>query len=237
MDALISLVYTIIDSVCVCLFLDAFASHRWRDHRFLVGVIVQTILMYASIEFSVIALNRNQIVKIFLILLSCFIVARTLYENISGRFLLFLIVVEYLLTYSLSFAVGMLATSVCGMDAQTFQADKALSLIYGISYYSAELFIIALFRKMMLQRMGNRPRSDAQHSQLILYFLFPCICHFYIVKDTFNAVYSVKFVCNVDCVYLRSYKVSLWVENNDVDCCWLFDNGNRIRFSPFQSSK
>lgn len=27
---------------------------------------------------------------------------------------------------------------------------------------------------MMLQRMGNRPRSDAQHSQLILYFLFPC---------------------------------------------------------------
>ena len=191
MDALISLVYTIIDSVCVCLFLDAFASHRWRDHRFLVGVIVQTILMYASIEFSVIALNRNQIVKIFLILLSCFIVARTLYENISGRFLLFLIVVEYLLTYSLSFAVGMLATSVCGMDAQTFQADKALSLIcgmdaqtfqadkalsliYGISYYSAELFIIALFRKMMLQRMGNRPRSDAQHSQLILYFLFPC---------------------------------------------------------------
>ena len=46
MDALISLVYTIIDSVCVCLFLDAFASHRWRNHRFLVGVIVQTILMY-----------------------------------------------------------------------------------------------------------------------------------------------------------------------------------------------
>lgn len=159
MDALISLVYTIIDSVCVCLFLDAFASHRWRDHRFLVGVIVQTILMYASIEFSVIVLNRNQIVKIFLILLSCFIVARTLYGNISERFLLFLIVVEYLLTYSLSFAVGMLATSVCGMDAQTFQANKTLSLIYGISYYSAELFIIALFRKIMLQRTANRPRK------------------------------------------------------------------------------
>lgn len=68
----------------------------------------------------------------------------------------------------------MLATSVCGMDAQTFQANKTLSLIYGISYYSAELFIIALFRKIMLQRIGNRPRSDAQHSQLILYFLFPC---------------------------------------------------------------
>ena len=60
MDALISLVYTIVDSVCVCLFLDAFASRRWKDHRFLIGVIVQTILTYASIEFSVIALNRNK---------------------------------------------------------------------------------------------------------------------------------------------------------------------------------
>ena len=30
MDALISLVYTIVDSVCVCLFLDAFASRRWK---------------------------------------------------------------------------------------------------------------------------------------------------------------------------------------------------------------
>lgn len=82
MDALISLVYTIIDSVCVCLFLDAFASHRWRNHRFLVGVIVQTILMYASIEFSVIALNRNQIVKILLILLPALLLPE-LYMRIS----------------------------------------------------------------------------------------------------------------------------------------------------------
>lgn len=94
MDALISLVYTIIDSVCVCLFLDAFASHRWRDHRFLVGVIVQTILMYASIEFNAAFLNRNQIIKILLILLSCFIAARALYKNITGKFLLFLIIIE-----------------------------------------------------------------------------------------------------------------------------------------------
>ena len=162
MDALISLVYTIIDSVCVCLFLDAFALHRWKNHRFLVGVIVQTILMYASIEFNAAFLNRNQIIKILLILLSCFIAARALYKNITGKFLLFLIIIEYLLTYSLSFAAGMLATAVCGMDAQTFQADKTLSLIYGISYYSAELFIIALFRKIMLQRMTSRPRSHAE---------------------------------------------------------------------------
>lgn len=59
MDALISLVYTIIDSVCVCLFLDAFASHRWRNHRFLVGVIVQTILMYKSSRIIVCFLKKG----------------------------------------------------------------------------------------------------------------------------------------------------------------------------------
>lgn len=144
--------------------------------------------MYASIEFSVIALNRNQIVKILLILLSCFMVARTLYENISGKFLLFLIVIEYLLTYSLSFAVGMLATTVCGMDAQTFQADKTLSLIYGISYYSAELFIIALFRKMMLQRMdalylkGDRRVGHYQWAEMLQTRCHDCVPEWYRIR-------------------------------------------------------
>ena len=71
MDALISLVYTIVDSVCVCLFLDAFASRRWKDHRFLIGVIVQTILTYASIEFSVIALNRQNSFDSTILLYGC----------------------------------------------------------------------------------------------------------------------------------------------------------------------
>lgn len=101
MDALISLVYTIIDSVCVCLFLDAFASHRWRDHRFLVGVIVQTILMYASIEFNAAFLNRNQIIKILLILLSCFIAARALYKNITGKF--FAVSYHYRISFNIQF--------------------------------------------------------------------------------------------------------------------------------------
>ena len=181
MDALISLVYTIIDSVCVCLFLDAFASHRWRDHRFLVGVIVQTILMYASIEFNAAFLNRNQIIKILLILLSCFIAARALYKNITGKFLLFLIIIEYLLTYSLSFAAGMLATAVCGMDAQTFQADKTLSLIYGISYYSAELFIIALFRKIMLQRICRINRGHTRVKSASKNSCKPCLLKFLLI--------------------------------------------------------
>ena len=43
MDTLVSLAYTIIDSICICLFLDAFASHRWKGYRFFIGVILQTI--------------------------------------------------------------------------------------------------------------------------------------------------------------------------------------------------
>lgn len=73
MDTLVSLAYTIIDSICICLFLDAFASHRWKGYRFFIGVILQTILMFSFVEFSVIILNRNQIAKVLLIILSCFI--------------------------------------------------------------------------------------------------------------------------------------------------------------------
>lgn len=174
MDTLVSLAYTIIDSICICLFLDAFASHRWKDYKFFIGVIIQTIIMFASIEFNSIILNRNPITKVFLILLSCFITTRILYRSISSILLFLLVIVEYLLTYSLSFAVGLLSTSICGMDVQAFQADRVLSLIYGISYYSAELFMIVLFRKIMIQRMTNTPRRHIQLSQLTLYFLFPC---------------------------------------------------------------
>ena len=84
MDALISLVYTIIDSVCVCLFLDAFASHRWRNHRFLVGVIVQTILMYASIEFSVIALRECVSMKKLKLILFAIVILILLLFIIGG---------------------------------------------------------------------------------------------------------------------------------------------------------
>lgn len=68
MDTLVSLAYTIIDSICICLFLDAFASHRWKGYRFFIGVILQTILMFSFVEFSVIILNRNQIAKVLLII-------------------------------------------------------------------------------------------------------------------------------------------------------------------------
>ena len=134
MDTLVSLAYTIIDSICICLFLDAFASHRWKGYRFFIGVILQTILMFSFVESSVIILNRNQIAKVLLIILSCFITTRILYKNISNILLCFLVIAEYLLTYSLSFAIGLLATFICGVDVQVFQSDRILVLIYSIIY-------------------------------------------------------------------------------------------------------
>ena len=174
MDTLVSLAYTIIDSICICLFLDAFASHRWKGYRFFIGVILQTILMFSFVEFSVIILNRNQIAKVLLIILSCFITTRILYKNISNILLCFLVIAEYLLTYSLSFAIGLLATFICGVDVQVFQSDRILVLIYSIIYYSSEFFLFVLFRKVMIQHMSNKSTDHVHNSQLILYFLFPC---------------------------------------------------------------
>lgn len=123
----------------------------------------------------------------------------------------------------------MLATSVCGMDAQTFQANKTLSLIYGISYYSAELFIIALFRKIMLQRTANRPRSHAQHSQLILYFLFPCASFVMLVillyvTSGHNIEEFVSAGCCILILFQTSQSSSYWSEWNmphrKENSCW-----------------
>ena len=199
MDALISLVYTIIDSVCVCLFLDAFASHRWKNHRFLVGVIVQTILMYASIEFNAAFLNRNQIIKILLILLSCFIAARALYKNITGKFLLFLIIIEYLLTYSLSFAAGMLATAVCGMDAQTFQADKTLSNLWNLLLFCRIIYYCTVSQ-------NNASAHDKQTKK-------PCSTF---AADSLLSI-SMRIVCNAWDSTLR-YKRTQY---RRICFCWL----------------
>ena len=181
MDTLVSLAYTIIDSICICLFLDAFASHRWKGYRFFIGVILQTILMFSFVEFSVIILNRNQIAKVLLIILSCFITTRILYKNISNILLCFLVIAEYLLTYSLSFAIGLLATFICGVDVQVFQSDRILVLIYSIIYYSSEFFLFVLFRKVndpaYVQQING---SCTQLTANPIFFISMCvICHAY----------------------------------------------------------
>ena len=174
----LSFLYTVVDSLSLILFLDAFAERRWSDRKFTIGVGCFVALNFWILKVPLIFFHRNQAIKIGMILLSYTFSARVLYTKISSKLLLLLVGVEYLITYSLSFGLGMLGAFVCGMDGESFRSSFPLMIVYGIINYSTELFLAYLFRKLMKQKNLPRARNRLNESQLGFYFLFPCTSFF-----------------------------------------------------------
>ena len=98
--------------------------------------------------------------------------------KISSKLLLLLVGVEYLITYSLSFGLGMLGAFICGMNSESFRSSFPLMIVYGVINYSTELFLAYLFRKIMKQKAFPEARNRLNESQLGFYFLFPCTSFF-----------------------------------------------------------
>lgn len=181
MGDLLSFLYTVVDSLSLILFLDVFAERRWSDRKFTIGVGCFVALNFWILKVPLIFFHRNQAIKIGMILLSYTFSARVLYTKISGKLLLLLVGVEYLITYSLSFGLGMLGAFVCGMDGESFRSSFPLMIVYGVINYSTELFLAYLFRKLMKQKNLPRARNRLKEPQLSLYFLFPCTSFFMLV--------------------------------------------------------
>ena len=178
MGDFLSFLYTVVDSLSLILFLDAFAERRWSDRKFVIGVVGFIMLNFWILKVPLIFFHRNQAIKIGMILLSYTFSARVLYAKISSKLLLLLVGVEYLITYSLSFGLGMLWAFICGMDGESFRSSFPLMIVYGIINYSTELFLAYLFRKIMKQKAFPGARNRLNESQLGFYFLFPCTSFF-----------------------------------------------------------
>ena len=178
MGDFLSFLYTVVDSLSLILFLDAFAERRWSDRKFTIGVGCFVALNFWILKVPLIFFHRNQAIKIGMILLSYTFSTRVLYAKISSKLLLLLVCVEYLITYSLSFGLGMLGAFVCGMDGESFRSSFPLMIVYGIINYSTELFLAYLFRKIMKQKAFPGARNRLNESQLGFYFLFPCTSFF-----------------------------------------------------------
>lgn len=147
MGDFLSFLYTVADSLSLILFLDAFAERRWSDRKFTIGVGCFVALNFWILKVPLIFFHRNQAIKIGMILLSYTFSARVLYAKISGKLLLLLVGVEYLITYSLSFGLGMLWAFICGMDGESFRSSFPLMIVYGIINYSTELFLAYLLQR------------------------------------------------------------------------------------------
>lgn len=117
--------------------------------------------------------GRDQAMKIGMILLSYTISARVLYKEISDKMLLLLVCIEYLVTYYLSFGLGMMGAFICGVDGESFQTSFPRAMVYGGINYSTELFLAYTFRRVMRKRSFSGRPNRLTGVRSWLYFLFP----------------------------------------------------------------
>ena len=173
MGTFLSLCYTAVDTICLILFLDVFEQRRFDGLKFHLHVLEYVLLScWIPLILSIIV-GHNQALKILIILLIDFIIAKRLYTEISTAILCFFVSLEYLLSYCLSFTVGMTCSVIFGMDSNTFQASPICVIIYGIIAYSLQLFLALMFRKIMRPRRFGKNRHSLRISQIIKYGLFP----------------------------------------------------------------
>lgn len=120
MDDLLSFLYTVIDTLSLVFFLDAFATRRWDNWKFKLGVGCFVALLFWVLQVPFVFFGRDQAMKIGMILLSYTISARVLYKEISDKMLLLLVCIEYLVTYYLSFGLGMMGLLSAGWMENLF---------------------------------------------------------------------------------------------------------------------
>ncbi len=173
MGDLLSCVYTVVDTLSLIFFLDAFAQRRWDNWKFTLGIGCLVALNFWILQVPLVFFGRDQAVKIGMILLSYTLSARVLYREISSGMLMLLVCIEYLITYYLSFGLGMAGAFICGMDGAAFQASFPLMISYGVINYSTELFLAYTFRKIMRRKRRLRKPNKLTGVRSGLYFLFP----------------------------------------------------------------
>ena len=174
METFLSLCYTSVDTICLILFLDVFARRRLDNLKFQFNAFCCVLFeCWIPLALSTI-IGRNQIFKIFIVLLVDFIIAEKLYTGISTIALGFFVSLEYLLSYCLSFTIGMICSTICGMDSDTFKASEFRVIVYGVIAYSLQLFLVLIFRKIMRQSKFKQSQHSLRTPQITLYWLFPC---------------------------------------------------------------
>lgn len=228
MDDLLSFLYTVIDTLSLVFFLDAFATRRWDNWKFKLGVGCFVALLFWVLQVPFVFFGRDQAMKIGMILLSYTISARVLYKEISDKMLLLLVCIEYLVTYYLSFGLGMMGAFICGMDGESFRTSFPCAMVYGGINYSTELFLAYTFRRVMRKRSFSGRPNRLTGVRSWLYFLFPSTSFVMLVlllymttgknasEMVIAAACGLIFAANVAVLYLLE-RMEKTVENQEYD--------------------
>lgn len=175
MEYFLSLIYTIIDVGCILIFLDAFSDRRFGGTKYWTLACLYTVSVYLIIYIYMSFSEYNIFLKTTLALLCGLVFGEFLYKSISCFFLLFLLVLEYTLTYTLSFFNLYVSALVCGMSVQAFQQQENMTpfVISSAIYYFLEVAVILTISKIVKIRRCTSVSFKQNSAQVILYLSFP----------------------------------------------------------------
>lgn len=174
MEYLLSIIYSITDAICVLIFLSTFASLRFDKTK---QCLISSFYIFSVciiIVLNTVIFDYNNSIKILFVLICNILYGRVLYVNISTLFLTFLVILEYLLTYLLSFINLYISSIVCGVSIQTFcQEEMTAYVISSVICYFLQVVFILLIRKFVKEKNKLKNNLKCNSILIMLYSMFP----------------------------------------------------------------
>ena len=174
MEYLLSIIYSITDAICVLIFLSAFASFRFDDIKQHLISSLYMLSICIIILSNTVLFNYNNAIKILSILMCNILYGRALYVNISTLSLIFLAILEYLLTYLLSFTNLYISSIICKVSIQEFcQEEITAYIISSVICYFLQVVFILLIRKFVREKNKLKNSLKCNSKLIMLYLIFP----------------------------------------------------------------
>lgn len=175
MEYFMSVIYTIIDVGCILIFFDAFSDRRFSGLKYWGLACLYTVSAYLVIYTCTYFFEHDVFLKIVLVLLCGLVFGRVLYKSISTIYLLLLLMLEYLLTYTISFVNLYISSLVCGVSVQVFQQQEKMTpfIISSAIYYFLEVALIVTICKVIKSKWNPKDGFKQNSAQALLYLSFP----------------------------------------------------------------
>lgn len=175
MEYFLSVIYTIIDVGCILIFFDAFSDRRFAGLKYWGLACLYTVSAYLVIYTCTYFFEHDVFLKIVLVLLCGLVFGRVLYKSISTIYLLLLLMLEYLLTYTISFVNLYISSLVCGVSVQVFQQQEKMTpfIISSAIYYFLEVALIVTICKVIKSKWNPKDGFKQNSAQALLYLSFP----------------------------------------------------------------
>ena len=174
MEYLLSALYSSVDSICLLVFLSAFASQRFTKIKqgFIASLYILSVCI--AVILNIILFQYNTTIKVALVLVCGFLYGRILYKNISTPYLLLFVILEYLLTYLLSFISLYISAVICNVNISTFKEKEVTPFVVSSAiYYFLQVIFILTIKKLVWHKKNPKNNLGQNSIQIILYLLFP----------------------------------------------------------------